>query len=843
MKSETNINLAQLAKQGNPKAIETLLNKQIEPKGITAKVDFKANCLQILLESDKLLPQDVTVKFFRNSFTKLGSTVIKTIKIYAKQSGEAFFIWHDSFDLIEELSTDNLIETARKGNIESIAHLINNWLQAERITAKVNLKDGCLRVMLEAEEVPNQESIVSTITNELHKLSINDITKLVVYCKQINEDFPAWHEEINYDSLNNNLKPIVESLALISVNENDSHKIINASLTQVNSIDAVNLSNYLYYDFLQIKIYEPLLIRSKSEEEKNKIHDIVNAFNISNLEEDVKLSIRQVERQIVQNLEDNFNLTLDVNEVQRIFYDIYNYKFSNLRNAIREMEEAIREVLNFDFPEETDELKAFFKEGTKNFMDGFLGTVPTEAAVGVILGNIVMPGLGGVIGGAVGGWFAGNNKQKQYQKIMEEILNKYDAAKNKINDCFQSLFHNCYEEISNLIYKSYQINLITCEDFTASENLFYQGNVCFDAQKFTEAINFYDQAIALNSHHYVAWYKKGYVLLLLKQYEQSINAFDESLKINNHYDSALTMKILVLRFLEQYQTVILLSTNAIDAGCINFEILYEKAFALHKTKRYLRAIKTCDKAISNYYHHPQIYTIFVLKSAALVNMEKSGLALENLRKAVSLNPEKSQNLIANSPSFENLRNDPRFIALMESSVGIDYSNLKRLLSEGKWKQADTETATLLCLAVTNNEKKINIISESNTTHYTWLSCEHLINIPPRDLNTINSLWLTYSNGKFGFSVQKEIYQGFGGTQEFNGEIRDKFGIAVGWRIKDKDGNYFWRRSEDCYYLLKDAPKGHLPSCLWAGVNDGLFETRRDRLIKLFYHLETDKTTS
>jgi hypothetical protein len=168
--------------------------------------------------------------------------------------------------------------------------------------------------------------------------------------------------------------------------------------------------------------------------------------------------------------------------------------------------------------------------------------------------------------------------------------------------------------------------------------------------------------------------------------------------------------------------------------------------------------------------------------------------------------------------------------------------LKKLLSDKKWNQANTETATLMRLAVTNHDKRLNIIP-NDARAYTELNNELIVKIPARDLNTIDKLWLNYSEGKFGFSVQKEIYQSFGGTKEFNGEIRDKFGISVAWRISDKDGNYFWRSSLDCHYYIETAPKGHLPSCLWAGVNDGWFgENRRDRLITLFYHLEASNIT-
>jgi hypothetical protein len=67
------------------------------------------------------------------------------------------------------------------------------------------------------------------------------------------------------------------------------------------------------------------------------------------------------------------------------------------------------------------------------------------------------------------------------------------------------------------------------------------------------------------------------------------------------------------------------------------------------------------------------------------------------------------------------------------------------------------------------------------------------------------LWVKYSGGKFGFSVQKRIYQSFGGRREYNEEIWEKFGDNVGCR---KGG--YWLYSEDITFDKK-APEGHLPT--------------------------------
>ena len=127
---------------------------------------------------------------------------------------------------------------------------------------------------------------------------------------------------------------------------------------------------------------------------------------------------------------------------------------------------------------------------------------------------------------------------------------------------------------------------------------------------------------------------------------------------------------------------------------------------------------------------------------------------------------------------------------LKSAVGIDYRKLRDYLAQGKWKEADEETARVM-LAVAKREKE------------GWLDFEHIDNFPCADLRTIDQLWVKYSDGKFGFSVQKRIYQSFA-TGEYNDEIWDKFGYKVGWK---KGGN--WLYYTDITYDKK-APEGHLP---------------------------------
>ncbi|WP_410175078.1 GUN4 domain-containing protein [Nodularia spumigena] len=84
------------------------------------------------------------------------------------------------------------------------------------------------------------------------------------------------------------------------------------------------------------------------------------------------------------------------------------------------------------------------------------------------------------------------------------------------------------------------------------------------------------------------------------------------------------------------------------------------------------------------------------------------------------------------------------------------------------------------------------------------------------------MWVKYSNGRFGFSVQKRIYQSLGGTREYNREIWEAFGDKVGWR---KGGN--WLHYTDITFDIK-SPEAHLPCgfYLFRGCRSSLL-SRRD----------------
>lgn len=129
---------------------------------------------------------------------------------------------------------------------------------------------------------------------------------------------------------------------------------------------------------------------------------------------------------------------------------------------------------------------------------------------------------------------------------------------------------------------------------------------------------------------------------------------------------------------------------------------------------------------------------------------------------------------------------------LKSERGVDYTQLQKLLEQQKWREADEETARVMLRCAGRESQG-------------WLDVEDINNFPCEDLRTIDQLWLHYSGGKFGFSVQKKIYESLGGTREYNIRVWEKFGARVEWR-----NSFWWKGYWRLTFNLIEAPQAHLP---------------------------------
>lgn len=117
-------NLLELAKQGNPKAIAVLMNRKLQPQGVTAKAALKEGCLQVILEAEQV-PDRGLVTLVQKGITTLGVASVHSVKVYGRQIGGDFIGWSEKFEISKRTLAN---EVSDKGSSQSPTSISNNSL-------------------------------------------------------------------------------------------------------------------------------------------------------------------------------------------------------------------------------------------------------------------------------------------------------------------------------------------------------------------------------------------------------------------------------------------------------------------------------------------------------------------------------------------------------------------------------------------------------------------------------------------------------------------------------------------------------------------------------------------
>ncbi|WP_198805735.1 GUN4 domain-containing protein [Leptolyngbya sp. BL0902] len=153
---------------------------------------------------------------------------------------------------------------------------------------------------------------------------------------------------------------------------------------------------------------------------------------------------------------------------------------------------------------------------------------------------------------------------------------------------------------------------------------------------------------------------------------------------------------------------------------------------------------------------------------------------------------------------------------IQSVLGIDYGRLRQLLWSNLWRKADEETENVILKALRHNMEP--------------LDRNAILQLPCVDLITIDTLWSRYSQGRFGFKAQQQVY------------------LHVDRRPMDFLRALDWRGSRlsltggikpyKSLQFSSSAPAGHLPTWRWCcpSLENG-YTVSESVVEALFLHLE------
>ncbi|MEL6582108.1 MAG: GUN4 domain-containing protein, partial [Cyanobacteria bacterium J06621_12] len=137
-----------------------------------------------------------------------------------------------------------------------------------------------------------------------------------------------------------------------------------------------------------------------------------------------------------------------------------------------------------------------------------------------------------------------------------------------------------------------------------------------------------------------------------------------------------------------------------------------------------------------------------------------------------------------------------FLRAKQCQVTSDFAQLENLLQTRQWQEADRKTAELM-------------LELSDRQQHKWIDLKAMNKVDCQYISDVDKLWLKYSQGKFGFSVQRSIWDKIKSANNPNPALA--FGTTVGWFNGSR-----WLSSYDLNYELEEAPEGYFPSVSRAG---------------------------
>lgn len=129
----------QAARQGEPSAIATLINRSLHPKGIHVLARRQGSCLQIMLEAAKSLPPDSCLQYILKGLKKLDPEGILNVRLHGRLLGDEWPEWTQTLELKTTLPT-------------SVSPTI--LPQLDQTTAAGKMTGSPVEVAMPAEELP-----------------------------------------------------------------------------------------------------------------------------------------------------------------------------------------------------------------------------------------------------------------------------------------------------------------------------------------------------------------------------------------------------------------------------------------------------------------------------------------------------------------------------------------------------------------------------------------------------------------------------------------------------------------------------------------------------------------
>jgi tetratricopeptide (TPR) repeat protein len=160
-----------------------------------------------------------------------------------------------------------------------------------------------------------------------------------------------------------------------------------------------------------------------------------------------------------------------------------------------------------------------------------------------------------------------------------------------------------------------------------------RGNALFLSGEYSEAVDAYDRALALNPDYYQAWSNRGSALFNLEQYEASVASYDRAIDLKDDYPEAWNNRGSSLIKLGDYHAAVFSFEKATSLKPDDLDAWNNRGFALMQLGRYKDALAAYSQAVKL---DPNSAQAWHDRGRATLKLKRYEQALQCFDKAIGL---------------------------------------------------------------------------------------------------------------------------------------------------------------------------------------------------------------
>ncbi len=178
------------------------------------------------------------------------------------------------------------------------------------------------------------------------------------------------------------------------------------------------------------------------------------------------------------------------------------------------------------------------------------------------------------------------------------------------------------------------------ENLDASTNnadaFFHRGNACLPLNHFEEALENYEQALAIQPNHAQALSNRGNIFIIQERFEQALDSFDRALAIQPNYADALANRGTALMHLQRFDEALASFNQAVTLHINHAGVFFNQGTVLLRLQRFEEALTSFDRALAL---RPDDAMSVLNRGAALHGLQHFDMALACFDQAVAMQPQ------------------------------------------------------------------------------------------------------------------------------------------------------------------------------------------------------------